>query len=506
MNVLKRVISAMLCVVMLCGVLYVGAHQNAMKEQVLFEKNDSVVLWYTDESMTDYLNAMAVAYQEEYGVRVLPFLQSGSDYLESMYEESVRGNSAPDLYIVSNEALEKAYLSGLAGEITDPQDLVNQNNFPQVALDAVSYDGKLVGYPYYFETSALLYNKTYLYDMAKNLVEAQESMDELEESQEAEGEDLEAASEASEDVNLSQDEKIEKRMQELIPTTFEQLLSLADEYDAPPAVEAVFKWDVTDIFYNYFFVGNYLNVGGPCGDDASQIDIYNQEAIDAMQVYQDLNQFFSIEAEDVNYASVVQEFIEGKLVLTTATADVIKKLETAAENGEFTFEYGLTEIPDLNEEMQTKSMSVTNTVVVNNFSDQLEEANAFATYLTCTNADSLYDKVGKIAAWEDAACKREDTAVFFREYAGSVPVPKLMVTSNFWIELEVAFAQVWRGEKVTNSLYELSELIMSQVTGEEYTEEYIEQEEEDTREYFDEEAEREAAKAETEMDSESEEE
>jgi len=96
--------------------------------------------------------------------------------------------------------------------------------------------------------------------------------------------------------------------------------------------------------------------------------------------------------------------------------------------------------------------------------------------------------------------------VFFREYAGSVPVPKLMVTSNFWIELEVAFAQVWRGEKVTNSLYELSELIMSQVTGEEYTEEYIEQEEEDTREYFDEEAEREAAKAETEMDSESEEE
>lgn len=505
MNVLKRVMSALLCMAMLCGVLYVGAHQSSMQEQALFEKKDSVILWYTDESMTDYLSAMAVAYQEEYGIRVIPSLQSGSDYLESMYEASVDGSSVPDIYIVSNEALEKAYLSGLASEITDPQELVNTKNFPQVALDAVSYDGKIVGYPYYFETSALLYNKTYLYDMAKNLVEAQESMDKLEEEQAEESAEAKTE-ETAEDVNLSQDEKIQKQMQDLIPTTFEQLLSLADEYDAPAAVEAVFKWDVTDIFYNYFFVGNYLNVGGPCGDDAGQIDIYNQEAIDAMQVYQDLNQFFSIEAEDVNYASVVQEFIEGKLVLTTATADVIKKLEEAKENGEFTFEYGLTEIPDLNDEMQTKSMSVTNTVVINSFGDQLEDANDFATYLTCNHSGSLYEKVGKIPSWEAAACQREDTAVFFREYTGSVPVPKLMVTSNFWVELEVAFAQVWRGEKVTNSLYELSELIMSQVTGEEYTEEYIEQEEEDTREYFDEDAEREAAKAETETESESKEE
>ena len=72
----------------------------------------------------------------------------------------------------------------------------------------------------------------------------------------------------------------------------------------------------------------------------------------------------------------------------------------------------------------------------------------------------------------------------------------MMVTSNLWVQLEVTFAKVWNGSAVSKSLKDLSELIMSQVTGSEYTEEYINEpvEEETTVEYFDEEAEREAAK------------
>ena len=121
---------------------------------------DSVNIWYTDESMTDYINAMAVAFHEEYDVRVLPQLQSGLDYLESVYDASVREEKGPDLYIISNESLEKAYLAGLAAEITDDSGIVNMEHFPESSMNAVTYQGKKVGYPYYFETSVLLYNKT----------------------------------------------------------------------------------------------------------------------------------------------------------------------------------------------------------------------------------------------------------------------------------------------------------------------------------------------------------
>ena len=74
----------------------------------------------------------------------------------------------------------------------------------------------------------------------------------------------------------------------------------------------------------------------------------------------------------------------------------------------------------------------------------------------------------------------------------------MMVTSNLWVQLEITFAKVWNGSEVSKSLQELSEMIMSQVTGGEYVEEYIAEpkEEETTIEYLDEEAEREAAQQE----------
>ena len=498
MNIMKRVISVVLCTCMVISAMVFGVnHQDANAIPEVFV-GDSVVVWYADEAMTDYISAMAVAFHEKYDIRVLPQLHSGLDYLESIYDASVAEENVPDIFIISNEALEKAYLAGLASEITDPHGLVSQQSFPVSALNAVTYQDKIVGYPYYFETSVLLYNRSYIYEMAKNQLLAEATDEDAEGGGEvtvSEGEDTGSAGTEEASVEVTE-EMIEARIAELIPQTFDELLSFANEYDAPAAVEAVFKWDVADIFYNYFFAGNYMNVGGACGDTPKEVDIYNLDTIKAMQIYQDLNQFFSFEADDVRYASVIQEFIEGKLVFTTATSDIMRTLNTAKEEGTFAFEYGLVEIPDLNEELATKNLSVTNTVVVNGFTDQREEANAFASFLVGEASASLYEKTGKIPAASKEAVKDEKTAVFYLEYEDSVPVPKMMETSNLWVQLEVTFAKVWNGSPVSLSLKNLSEMIMSQITGTEYVEEYIEEPaaEEETVEYLDEEAEKEAAK------------
>ena len=495
MNFSKRIMSVVLCTCMVIGASISPFLQKNDTTEDIIAGFDSVVVWYTDESMTDYMNAMAVAFHEKYDIRVIPQLQSGLDYLESIYDASVREENGPDVYIISNEALEKAYLSGLATEIADPDNIVNQEHFPLAALNAVTYQNKKIGYPYYFETSVLLYNKSYIYEMAKNQLMAETAEDVETESEAAAAADGESSSVQNTDVS---EDAVKERIEELIPKTFDELLTFADSYDAPQAVEAVFKWDVKDIFYNYFFIGNYMDVGGPCGDNTDEVDIYNLDAIKAMQIYQNLNQFFSIESEDVAYNSVIREFMEGKLVFTTATSDIMKTLQTAAEEGEFSFEYGLAEIPDLNDELVTKSLSVTNTVVVNGFSDKKEDADKFASYLTGEGSASLYEKTGKIPSNSKEACKDDKTAVFYQEYSNSVPLPKMMVTSNLWVQLEVTFAKVWNGASVSKSLQSLSEMIMSQVTGTEYSEEYIDEpeEEETTIEYLDEEAEREAAKQE----------
>ena len=116
---------------------------------------------------------------------------------------------------------------------------------------------------------------------------------------------------------------VQKKLEELIPSIIDDILSFANDYDAAENVESVFKWDVSDIFYNYFFVGNSLNVGGPNGDDPKQIDIYNEDSLKSLKVYQDLNQFFSIEADEVDYNSVLPEFIAGRVIFSVVTTESI---------------------------------------------------------------------------------------------------------------------------------------------------------------------------------------
>lgn len=480
----KKILGVFLAVAAAAVLLLVGVYSGRNVGQG--ETGDAILagkptlnLWYTDESLEDFLASAALDFSEERNVRVIPTLVSGLEYLESIQEASLSTNAYPDLYILGNESLEKAWLTGLASEIRDAENSVSAEHFPETAIRAVSYQGKTIGYPFFFETSALVYNKTYLEEMAAALLEAeadalagQEAMAALDENGEpVAGED--AATGEPESAAITE-EAIAQRAEELIPTTIDGILSFADSYNAPEQVEAVFRWDVSDIFYNYFFVGNYADVGGPYGDDENSIDIYNEETIRCLTAYQDLNQFFSIDPDEVTYESVVQDFLDGKLVFTVATTDILNRLEEAVADGSFPYEYGVTRTPDIDGELGTRSLSVTNVAVVNGYSEQKETANAFARFLTQEASAELYESAHKLPAFTEAVPETEQAAAFAGEYAQSVPIPKMMTTSNYWVQMEIAFTQIWGGEEVSETLRGLSEQILSQVKGEAVTEEYIE--------------------------------
>lgn len=291
------------------------------------------------------------------------------------------------------------------------------------------------------------------------------------------------------DDEAGMEELVAARVKEILPSTIDDILDFANEYNAPEQVEAVFKWDVTDIFYNYFFAGNYMIVGGAAGDNTANMNIYNKDAIECLKVYQELNQFFSIDTKEISYEQVLDDFIAGKIVYTVATTDAVAKLEEAKENGSFAYDYSVALVPDINEELLTRSLSVTNCVVVNAYSDRQEAAEDFARFLTCEYTDTLYARTGKVAARYGVDYGNNNLQEFVNEYEISVPVPKMVETSNFWVELEIAFAQIWDGADANDRLRQLSEKIMTQVTGEPYTETVIEEEEEAVEEieYLDEE-------------------
>lgn len=470
----KKIYSIILVIIMTVLVALAGLSGSDVSDgDGLFHKKDNIVIWYTDDALSDYLARAALQYYEENDVRITPVLVSGLQYLEQISDAQINQEGAPDLYIISNDTLEKAYLSGLAAEIKDPEGIVNNERFSDAALHAVTYEDKLLGYPLYFETSVFLYNETYLRDMSVKTIEAEQNAAEGEAAMEmveaaesdAELEALVSANDAGETEGGMTEEQIVQKETQILPTTIDGILTFADAYDAPETVEAVFKWDVSDIFYNYFIVGDSISVGGEDGDDPAQLDIYNERAVECMTLYQQLNQFFSIDPKAVTYEAVLQEFMEGKIVFTVATTDAIGKLEAAKRDGTFAYEYGMAPIPQVSDTLSSRSLSVTNAVVINGFSDEGELANDFASYLVKNQDKDFYSITDKIAAKADIAYENPAVTAALEEYAASIPVPKMMQTSNFWAQLEIAFTKIWTGNDVNAILSELDAGMRRQVSG-----------------------------------------
>lgn len=455
MSFRSRLTAVVLVVAMLGFVAYRGlAAENAGAVGYGLDAlggKETLHVWYTDEALTDYMNSQALAFMEENeNVRVVPTYVSAVEYLESIHEATMEGDVYPDVYLVSNDNLEKAYLSGLATEITDPDQTVSEAHFSKTAINAVTYKGKKVAYPFYYETSVFLYNRSYLEAMALTKAAALAGQAEADAETAAEGEEAEPV-------------EIPTGADDLVPQTFDDILALADEYDAPEGVESILKWDVSDIFYNYFFAGNYMDIGGETGDDAGKVDINNDQSVACMKMYQSLNQFFSIEADETDYELVLDEFLHGKTLFTVATTDAVEVIEQAKKDGTFTWEYGMTTMPDISEELKTRALSVTNTVVVNGYGKQKDMANAFASFLTCQVDESLYERTGKLAATTDVSYKNPRLAVAMESYAESTGLPKIMQASNFWVQLEVAYTGIWQGEDAQVKMQELEEQMQKQI-------------------------------------------
>lgn len=454
MHLKKRLLSAaalVLCTaaVVFCGTGQVRPMEGAEKNTIFDGTGDkeTIYFWYTDDGMTSFINSAAVSFGEREGVRVIPVLTSGGEYLEAVNEASLRGEQMPDVYLIGNDSLEKAYLAGLASETLDAGAVCNTDFFPGAALAAVSLHGKNIAYPLYFETSALLYNETYLTEWA-----VQQAGKEL-------AQDGEGAADEEAVAALAQE-----YLENGIPATVDDILSIADSFDVPEGVEGIMKWDVSDIFYNYWVVGRYMIVGGEAGDDESKIDIDNPETVQCLEVYKALNQFFSMESDTISYDSVVQDFIDGRIMFTVATTDIISRLESAKADGSFAYEYGIATMPEVSEELESASLSVTGAVVVNGYSEHRELANGFAAYLVNDCAEELYERTGKLPARNDTDTDNAPAQIFKLEYADSVSLPKMMETGNFWLQLEVLFSKVWNGADAQQLLSELAEQIATQVS------------------------------------------
>ena len=422
----QRIIAVLVVVLILGQMLTVGiSRHNSLKETVgSSSENVELTIWYTDAKLNEFMLAAAEDYKASTGIHINVQLISAIDYIETISEATLVEEKGPDLFVAGSDLLQKALYAGLVDdEVTYSE--TEKGNISKKAFDAATCKGKLIGYPFYFESCFLLYNKYYVEDWPRNI---------------------------------------------------NQILEYADNFEGSGVTEKVqniFKWDVSDIFYNYFFIGDYVGLGGVYGDDKSQVSLSEGKVIECLEYYQSLNEFFAIDEETVHSEDVVQEFIDGKIVFTIAKTDAITRLEQAIADGaipEYKLEtttdeegnevpakevdcfYGVGDIPDLSSELGTRGLSVTNSIVVNNYSANRAYANDFAHYLSYERANYLYEQTGKVSVCKNVTAGDENWERIMAQYAGSVEIPKIIEMSNYWILMEIAFANIWNGADIMKEL------------------------------------------------------
>ena len=527
----SRLLSVILIVMLVVGMFYVPENSVDYSVQTAQQQTkETINIWYTDEALTDYISSAALAFYDDTNVRVNPVLFTGPEYLETIYENSLSENTVPDLYVLGTESLEKAAMAGLAVPVQDEEQILNSLRFPQIALDAVTYKQQKFGYPFYYETAYLLYNETYLRQIAQEILfeeigyiaavgledagtidagtegENEEAgdtenvetdngeTDNIEMDNDGSGNTENAVSDNGEDGDIETDNRetsvnfiipegysepqwndmMSAKLMEMIPDSIEDILNFADKYDAPENVENIFLWDVSDIFYNYFFAGAYMNVGGLHGDDTGMIEVYNADSIECLEVYQDLNQFFSIETKDSCYEEVLDTFMEGKSIFTIATTDAISKLDSAVKEGNFPYAYNVEALPGIDDEHEAVGLSVTDALVINGFSSHQKQANAFANYLVYKHSETMLGRTGKMPATVGEDDYVTDARDLVRQvYRESESLPKAIEFSNLWLQLELAYTKIWDGADVNDTLRELSEKLKTQVNGTPVEEEVI---------------------------------
>lgn len=425
----QRIIAVLIVVLVLAQMLTVGiSRYQSMNEQAeAVTEGMELTIWYTDAKLDEFMQEAAEEYREKTGIVVNPQKISAVDYIEKISDATFIEESGPDLFVAGSDLLQKALYAGIVDDHVNYSDS-EKKNIPEKAFNAATCNGKLVGYPFYFESCFLLYNQYYAEDWPRNI---------------------------------------------------DQILEYADNFETSGTTEKVqniFKWDVSDIFYNYFFIGNYVGMGGPYGDDRSQVSLSEGKVIECLQYYQSLNEFFAIDEETVHSEDVIQEFIDGKIVFTIAKTDAIARLDQAIADGaipEYKLEaetdeegnelpprevdcfYGVGDIPNLTEDLVTRGLSVTNAIVVNNYSDYRTYANDFAHFLSYEKAEHLYEQTGKVSVRRDVTAGDEKWERIMAQYDGSVEIPKIIEMSNYWILMEIAFANIWNGADITAEIEEV---------------------------------------------------
>lgn len=366
------------------------------------EQEKTVDVWYCDESYAPYLELAAERFHNANNlVTINPVLVSAEDYITNIYDESIRNDGGPDVFIMSADELERVQLMGLAAENNTYGKYYTSDNYCDVALKSSKYREKLYGYPLCFNVSYMVYNSKH--------VGAVSTFTEL--------------------------------------TEYNNNFQVTDENQE---IKEIVSWDVSDMFLNFGFSAGSINIGGENGDDSSSIQVNADALKNAMQEYSNLKDIYGIDRSTATKSSCVSSFIDGSLAYTILDMNSFKEIN---ESG---VEFQITKVPDYNSSTAINTLGDTTIAIVNQYSDDLEVAKAVANALSYDYASLVVGSMGRLSARniEYTGDKKEEYKLLYDIYKNSTMKAKFIGSTTIYTRYEIMISQIWKGGDIDATVNE----------------------------------------------------
>ncbi len=409
MKLWKKLLAVWLVLAVQMNCAGCGTRDQTAKS-LYIEQETTVYVWYYDQQYEPYLKAVAERFRKvNERIKIEPVLKEADNFLQNIYEESIRGENTADVYLMSSDDLEKACMLGLAAENSTYSRYYTKENYCSTALEAASYKNRLYGYPVSFNTAFMVYNKKY----GSSLDNFQELTDYI-----------------------------------------EQYRVTEDNQD----VQQIISWDVSDLMLNYNFSCKAFAVGGESGEDSTSVQFDSDRLKEAMEAYASMRDAYGIDRASTSQANNADMFTEGRLIYTIIDMEHFKKVYDSQ------VDFGICEIPDLQDRLTGNSLSETVLAIANPYASNIKLAKAVAHSLSYDYSGLLLSSSGFLGARRLKYSKkeRENLECLYGIYESSAVKGQFMGADNFYALYEIMMHQVWDGADASACVDAFSSLIAPQ--------------------------------------------
>ena len=416
MKIIKRLISVtMVCVMLISVTAWGGTDRGEEARKLDIETPVTINVWYDNKDYERYLNTVASGLKAANNlITVNPVYIEAQDIIDTLYTETVRNNNAPDVYLMSAENSDKAYLLGLMLENDSYGDIYNENIYGKAAIKSASYKGKLYGYPVSFDMPVMVYNKKYA-----------SSVD-----------------------------------------SYYEIKQISDNYQVTEEnqnIKKVFDFDASDMLINYPYVGRYMNIGGDVSENADIFTIDELNFKRALKEYASLKNTFGIDRNESTHDSCLDEFTQNKLLYTIVNTSDLKKIDDSGVS------YGIIPVPYLSEGLESVPMSITTLAVVNPYTSDISVAKTVARAISYDYAVDMQALSGHVSARADLIKKgrkadNTDYNMLHDIYSDSIVKAKYVGVQNIYTRYEILIHQIWDGKSVDDAYNEFHKGVESFLT------------------------------------------